>query len=82
MHNFYKIFPVFALATALTPLAAHARSFQSPAPQAQQYLVAAQNATPPAPHGRATQSDVPAGQIITSVAPQYAANDADDTFSG
>jgi hypothetical protein len=80
MSNKSKFLPVLALAAALAPFAASARSDRAPVqdPSHQQYLEGnfgnqqvAANA-----HGRAAQVNPPAGLFIVNASPQYAAASA------
>jgi hypothetical protein len=78
-----KFLPALALVVALTPLAANARSNQTPN-QGHQYLVNAANAehvSTIAP-GRSGAFHVQAGLVLTDTAPQYAQNNQATNIGG
>jgi hypothetical protein len=90
MLSYSKLIPALALAVALVPAAASARSgnlteTNSAAPQ--QYLVNAQNNASPLQYygGRADEFNVPVGQKVTQSPTDYATNNPIqnfDNFSG
>jgi hypothetical protein len=77
MSNFKKFLPALALAVALAPFAAQARSapatVQNPAHP--QILFNVASAQPGTQHGRAGESSPPAGQMIGDGATLYAAGE-------
>jgi hypothetical protein len=83
MSNKSKFLPVLALAAALAPFAASARSDRAPVqdPAHQQYLVGDFGNQQVAANGqgRAAQANPPAGLFVVESSPQYAAvNTAQD----